>query len=70
MKFVGTQVSMSSTQEGITIKMKDGDTVVSLFLEPMEGAQLMTYLLNVYGLAEVVLGDDEEFDDEEKKVTH
>ena len=70
MKFVGTQVSMSSTQEGITIKMKDGDTVVSLFLEPMEGAQLMTYLLNVYGLAEVVLEDDEEFDDEEKKVTH
>ena len=70
MKFIGTQVSMSSTQEGITIKMKDGDTVVSLFLEPMEGAQLMTYLLNVYGLAEVVLGDDEEFDDEEKKVTH
>lgn len=70
MKFVGTQVSMSSTKEGITIKMKDGDTVVSLFLEPMEGAQLMTYLLNVYGLAEVVLGDDEEFDDEEKKVTH
>lgn len=71
MKFVGTQVSMSSTKEGITIKMKDGDTVVSLFLEPMEGAQLMTYLMNIFGLTEVVMAEDEDFeDDEEKKVTH
>lgn len=71
MNFTGTQVAMSSAKEGVTIKMRDGENTVTLFLEPMEAAQLMTYLMNIFGLTEVVMAEDEDFeDDEEKKVTH
>lgn len=68
MNFTGTQVAMSSSKEGVTIKMRDGENTVTLFLEPMEAAQLMTYLMNIFGLADMI--EMEEDDVEEKKVTH
>lgn len=68
MNFTGTQVAMSSAKEGVTIKMRDGENTVTLFLEPMEAAQLMTYLMNIFGLAEMIEGEED--DVEEKKVTH
>lgn len=68
MNFTGTQVAMSSAKEGVTIKMRDGENTVTLFLEPMEAAQLMTYLMNIFGLADMI--EMEEDDVEEKKVTH
>lgn len=69
MNFTGTQVAMSSAKEGVTIKMRDGENTVTLFLEPMEAAQLMTYLMNIFGLAEMIeMEEDDEVED--KKVTH
>jgi hypothetical protein len=66
MKYKGQHVALSSTPEGITIRMNDGTTSVSLFLDETEGAQLMSYLMMTYGLTEVDLEDMEE---EEQPVT-
>lgn len=73
LKFKGYQVSLSSSLDGITIRMDDGDTSVSLFLTEMEGAQLMSYLMMTYGLTEVDLEDAEEEEQEQpvkQKVVH
>jgi hypothetical protein len=70
MQFKGQHVSLSSSLEGITIKMKDGDTTVSLLLTEMEGAQLMSYLMATYGLTEIDIEESEEEDTDSTKVVH
>lgn len=71
MKFKGQHVSLSSTPEGITIRMSDGNNSVSLFLNEMEGAQLMSYLMMTYGITEVEIDDVEgEEEPEPQKVVH
>jgi len=70
MQFKGHHVSLNHTLDGITIKMKDGDTTVSLFLTEMEGAQLMSYLMATYGLTEIDIEESEEEDKDSTKVVH
>jgi hypothetical protein len=70
MQFKGHHVSLNHTLDGITIKMKDGDTTVSLFLTEMEGAQLMSYLMATYGLTEIDIEESEEEDTDSTKVVH
>ena len=72
MKFKGQHVSLSSTPQGITIRMSDGTNSVSLFLDEMEGAQLMSYLMMTYGITEVEIEEMEEVEEQPKpqKVVH
>lgn len=53
MNFKGQHVTLSYTSQGITLRMLDGNNSVSLFLTDTEGAQLLTYLMGIYGLEEV-----------------
>lgn len=60
MKFNGNHVSLSSHEEGITVRMKDKDNECVLFLTNQEGAQLMSFLLSAYGIGEVFYEDGDE----------
>ncbi len=60
MQFKGHQVSLSTSLDGITIRMSDDNNSVSLVLSETEGAQLMSYLMMTYGLTEVDIEVEEE----------
>jgi hypothetical protein len=72
MKFKGQHVALSSTPDGITMRLNDGTNSVSLFLNETEGAQLMSYLMMTYGLTEVEIEDAEEGEEQPviQKVVH
>jgi hypothetical protein len=72
MKFKGQHVALSSTPDGINIRMNDGTNSVSLFLTEMEGAQLMSYLMMTYGITEIEIEGEEEVEEQpvRQKVVH
>lgn len=68
MKFTGQQVSLTSSSDGVVIKMSNGTDTVELVLTTTESTQLMSFLMSIFGLVEVYEEDGFEPIEQERKV--
>ena len=54
-KFDGSNVTLSSHEDGITIHMrKDGDKLAEINLSQEDGARLLSFLITAYGLSDAM----------------
>ncbi len=60
MKFTGNQISLSSSEEGIKIRMSNDFEEHLIVLSNQEGLQLLSFLISSYGLGEVFFEEEGE----------